>query len=58
MQHKPTPPAAAAEEAEQRPPAKAGSCEIILFPGFDITMIMQTPDVWDGPVKPKVEPSE
>jgi hypothetical protein len=53
MQHKPMPP----EEDSQAPPIKSSSCEIIFFPGFDIRLIVQAPELWNRPAKPKIKSS-
>ena len=56
MQHKPMPPTPA-EEDSRALPIKSRSCEIILFPGFDIRLIVQAPELWNRPAKPKMESS-
>jgi hypothetical protein len=56
MQHKPIP-RGAAEVGIGKPPKKSGACEIVLFPGFDIRVIAQAPELWSQPRKPKAEPA-
>jgi hypothetical protein len=56
MQREPVPPVSA-EEIPEEPPIKHTSCEIILFPGFDISVIVQAPQLWDRLAKPRAESS-
>lgn len=56
MPHKPIPPATA-EQSSEKPPTSPGSCEIILFPDFDISAIARAPELWNRPAKPRTEPA-
>jgi hypothetical protein len=56
MRREPVPPEST-EVVPEQPPIKDTCCEIILFPGFDISVIAQAPQLWNRPAKLRAKPS-